>query len=140
MDVDSPYPKPKREDIYTKPERLPYPQKRIKFKHYGKLVEELIKKAIELEDDEERKTLIFSIANLMKKDYLTWNKESVDDEKIFKDLEILSGGKLKIKNAEDVQLEETRAILARNKKSASSNNNRKHYKNKNKNKNRNRKN
>jgi hypothetical protein len=141
LDVDSPYPKPKREDIYTKPERLPYPQKRIKFKHYGKLVEELIKKAIEIEDTDERKSLIFTIANLMKKDYLTWNKESVDDEKIFKDLEILSNGKLKVKNEEEVQLEETKAILARNKKSPANNNNRKHYnKNKNKNKNRNRKN
>lgn len=98
LDVDSPYPLPDREAIAKKPEKLAYPENNIKFKHYGKTIENLIEKAILIEEKEEKNALIKIIANLMKKTYLTFNRDSVNDELILADLKTLSQGKLQLED------------------------------------------
>jgi len=75
----------------------------------------MVSVAIEMEDGELKEILIQLIANHMKKSYLTWNKEAVSDEQIFKDLKILSNGKIDV-NFEDNKLTETKDILAKNKR------------------------
>lgn len=114
LDVDSPYPIPTRESVLAKPERLPYPNKHIKYKHYGKAVEDLIAAAIKLESEEEKVALTESIANLMKRSYLNWNRDSVNDEVIFAHLERLSEGQLKC--SEGFTLDQTNHILFKGKK------------------------
>lgn len=94
IDVDSPYPIPSRDEIRHKPEALPYPQHKIRFKHYGHIVEEMIQKAITVTNEETREKLKISIANFMKMAYTTWNKESVNDLQIISDLKELSKGEL----------------------------------------------
>lgn len=98
LDVDSPYPKPSRETFSEKPERLTYPRKNIRFGHYGKTVEILIEKAKQLPEGEEKLALLMMIANLMKRSYLTWNRDSVTDEVILEHLEMLSDGQIKLKD------------------------------------------
>lgn len=98
LDVDSPYPLPDREAIAKKPEKLAYPENNIKFKHYGKTIENLIEQAILIEEKEEKNALIRIIANLMKKTYLTFNRDSVNDELILADLKTLSQGKLQLED------------------------------------------
>ncbi|MBL1231670.1 MAG: hypothetical protein CMD31_11075 [Flavobacteriales bacterium] len=98
LDVDSPYPLPDREAIAKKPEKLAYPENNIRFKHYGKTIENLIDQAILLEEKEEKNALIRIIANLMKKTYLTFNRDSVNDELILADLKTLSQGKLQLED------------------------------------------
>src|SRR5580658_7519003 len=66
LDVDSPYPIKKREEIEKRPERLPYPQSKIKYKHYGKNVEALVAKAITTEDPEKKAGFTQCIGNFMK--------------------------------------------------------------------------
>lgn len=99
LDVDSPYPLPDREAIAKKPEKLAYPENNIRFKHYGKSIENLIEQAILLEEKEEKSALIRIIANLMKKTYLTFNRDSVNDELIIADLKTLSQGKLQLEDS-----------------------------------------
>lgn len=99
LDVDSPYPLPDREAIAKKPEKLAYPENNIRFKHYGKSIENLIDQAILLEEKEEKSALIRIIANLMKKTYLTFNRDSVNDELIIADLKTLSQGKLQLEDS-----------------------------------------
>lgn len=95
LDVDSPYPIPSKESLDTKPERVPYPSNRIKYKHYGKTVELMIERAKQITDEPERKSsMVASIANFMKMSYVTWNKDSVSDESIINDLKTLSSGEL----------------------------------------------
>ncbi len=95
LDVDSPYPIPSKESLDTKPQKVPYPLNKIKYKHYGKTVELMINKAREIKDEPERKTsMIASIANFMKMSYVTWNKDTVSDETIISDLKLLSNGEL----------------------------------------------
>lgn len=128
LDVDSPYPYPDKEKIFEKPKPLEYPQSNIRFKHYGKSVEAFISKAIEMQDGEEKTELIKTIANLMKKSYLTWNRESVDDDLIVSDLKLLSKGQLKLDDS--FKLEQTNDILALNvKKKTNTNHKNKNHKN-----------
>jgi len=97
LDVDSPYPKPSPETFTKRPDRVPYPRNNIRFKHYGKIVEDMIQKAVEMQEGEMKDTFVENIANVMKSFYITWNKDNVVDEVIFEQLQTLSKGKLKIK-------------------------------------------
>ncbi len=110
LDVDSPYPKPTPESIMVKPDPLSYPNTKFRYKHYGKTIPEFIQEAIKMADGEEKEALTESIANMMKRAYLNWNRDTVNDETILGQLEELSEGKLKLK--EGVELESTRSILA----------------------------
>lgn len=96
IDVESPYPKPEKEKLEAKPEKMPYPKTKIKFPFYGINIEKMIAHACEMPDGELKEIMAGMIANHMKKDYLSWNKAFVDDDTIFNHLKQLSDGKLKI--------------------------------------------
>ncbi len=114
LDIDSPYPKPTPEVLFEKPKRVPYSEYKIKYKHYGKIIELLIKEASGFEEGTEKDALVKLIANHMKKCYLTWNREVVSDEVIFSDLKKLSGGTLEV--PPDLRLADSRDILSKTKK------------------------
>ena len=96
IDVDSPYPTPDRTAIHPKPELLDYPQHRIRYKHYGHTIEKMIERARKIADPEKKKSMTQSIANFMKMAYVTWNKDSVEDDLIITDLGELSNGELQL--------------------------------------------
>lgn len=98
LDVDCPFPTPKAEHFLEKPRIVPYPQKNIRFKHYGRTVQILIAKAMEYEEGDEKDALVLSIANLMKRSYLNWNRDSVTDDVILNNLSQLSDGALTVKD------------------------------------------
>ena len=119
LDIDYPYDPPKRETFNELPKRVPYDFGKIKQRHYGKILESLIDKASVYEGGDEKEVLVKLLANHMKKCYLVWNKDSVEDDKIYADLEFLSKGRIK---CSDLGLTETKDILYR---SVNNNNNRK---------------
>ena len=121
LDIDYPYELVKPDTLWSKPDRIPYPMGRIRYRHYGKTLEKMIQKATEFEPGTEKEVLVKLLATQMKKSFLNWNKESVEDSKIFKDLEELSEGRI-ILSEEAVKLAESRTILARN-----NNNNKKNF-------------
>jgi len=110
LDIDYPYEVIKREDLYNRPGKLPYSQGKITYKHYGKNLENMIKKATQYEEGDQKEYLISLLANHMKKSFLTWNKENVDDRKIFKDMDDLSEGKI-VLDEESHKLAESKDIL-----------------------------
>ena len=115
LDIDSPYETITKEALTTKPNSLSYTQDNIRYKHYGKYMEWMINKAAEMEEGEEKESLIRLLANHMKKSYLTWNREVVNDEQIFLDLKELSKGRIDVQ-VEALKLSETRDILSKNRK------------------------
>ena len=123
LDVDSPYPTPTAEQFEEKPNKMPYPSQKIRFKHYGGGTERLIEKAVEMEEGEEKQALKESIANLMKKHYLTWGRSSVDDAQIISDMKRISRGKLEV--SEDLEMMATKDISPRNTTATNSKTNRK---------------
>ncbi|GHT17763.1 hypothetical protein FACS189429_2610 [Bacteroidia bacterium] len=110
LDIDFPYEILQAENLYTRPDKVPYKSSRIHYLHYGRTVEEMIEKAAEMPQGEERSELIVLVANQMKKCFLTWNKEAVDDSKIFDDLRELSYGKINI-SEEFLKLVESKDVL-----------------------------
>ncbi|MAT79683.1 MAG: methionyl-tRNA formyltransferase [Flavobacteriales bacterium] len=96
LDVDSPFAKPSKEIYEEKPEKLNYPQNHPRYRFYGNNIKKMIDVATSWEDGEMKKELIYVIANHMKKCFLKWNKDSVDDVIIFNHILELSNGKIKI--------------------------------------------
>lgn len=114
LEVDSPYPLPNREVIFEKPQKMDYPATENRFKHYGKSIKDLIDTAVKYEDGDEKNALIQIIVNLMKKTYLTFNQDSVEDKQILADLKLISKGQLTV--PETLQILGTNDILSMNKK------------------------
>ena len=96
LDVDSPYEKPIIEKLFEKPEPLAYPNSKIKYNHYGKVIELMIDEAVKMEEQELKSKLVIAIANQMKKSYVNWNLDTVEDEIILNQLTKLSKGKLSV--------------------------------------------
>lgn len=94
LEVDSPYPIPSREVLNQKPERLAYPQNFPKYRFYGNNIKYMIDVANRWENGEMKNALVIVIANHMKKSFLSWNKDTVEDAVIFQHLYELSDGKI----------------------------------------------
>jgi len=100
IDVDCPYEKPEKEVLEAKPDKLAYPQNYPKYRFYGNNIKRMIDVAINWEESELKEVLVFTIANHMKKNFLSWNKDTVEDVVILAHLDELSGGKLKVAAAQ----------------------------------------
>ena len=107
LDIDYPFEIVKKEDLVVKPEKLAYPNADFRYRHYGRFLEGMVKKVVEIEDEEEKKQLINLLAIQMKKDLNNWNKEGIEDQKIVDDLREYSNGAIDLK-VEDLRLGESR--------------------------------
>ena len=107
LDIDYPFEIVKKEDLVVKPEKLEYPNGALRYRHYGRFLEGMIKKAIEVENEGEKKQLINLLAIQMKKDLNNWNKEGVEDQKIVDDLREYTNGVIDLK-VEDLRLGDSR--------------------------------
>ena len=109
LDVESPYPKPIPNKLRPIAQKPSYPKRQMKYGQYGILLEKLIQYAAHLPYGEEKDYLAQLYANLMKRSYLTWNKDSVTDDVIKEQLLKMSNGRLQLK--EDQRLSSTKDIL-----------------------------
>ncbi len=101
LDVDAPYPMPSPEELAQRPEPLAYPQNFPKYRFYGNNIKRMIDVAIKWEDGDKKDGLVITIANHMKKSFLNWNKDTVENQVIFNHLFELSDGKINLKNSEE---------------------------------------
>ena len=69
LDIDYPYEIVKKEELDTRPPRLPYNNSRIRYRHYGKTLEHLIQKATAFEPGPEKDQLVRLLATQMKKSW-----------------------------------------------------------------------
>jgi phage baseplate assembly protein W len=114
LDVDSPYEKPEKEVLRAKPEPLAYPKSASKYRFYGTNIQTMIDTALTWDEGEAREALYYAIANHMKKCYLNWNKDSVEDAVIFDHLFELSDGKIDLKNCNE-SLSEVKDLMRKRK-------------------------
>jgi len=110
IDVESPFERPQKELLDMKPEKLAYPQNHPKYRFYGSNIKRMIDVAIQWEEGELKEVLVFTIANHMKKNFLSWNKDTVEDAVILAHLDELSEGKLKVA-ASQLPLSESSDLL-----------------------------
>ncbi len=96
IDIDSPYPTPTKETLTTKPNPIPLQKAPIKAAHYGRNIQNMIEVIAAREDDQVKTNMIKTLASYMKQQYLIWNKDSVSEETIFKDIYNLSEGRITV--------------------------------------------
>ena len=125
IDVDSPYDKPEREVLQARPEPLAYPQNFPKYRFYGNNIKTMIDVAITWEEGEMKEALKFTIANHMKKCFLNWNKDTVEDAVIFDHLFELSNGKLDLKSSTEALSDSSNLLRVKSKFSNSNKNSKK---------------
>ncbi|GGW26604.1 DUF4290 domain-containing protein [Arenibacter certesii] len=94
LNVESPFPITSKETLQKRPEPLKYPQNFPKYRFYGNNIKRMIDVAVKWEKGDKREGLEYAIANHMKKCYLNWNKDTVEDKNIFKHLYELSDGQI----------------------------------------------
>lgn len=128
LDIDYPCEVIKEEEFHVAPQPLPYRNSEIRNRHYGRIVEEMIEHALTLEDGEEREQFIELILVQMKKNYIAWNKDGVEDRKILEDLRIYTKGAIEISDRE-IMLNPGNN-MRNNQNNKRNNNNRKNFKRK----------
>ena len=121
LDADCPFDKPSKELLEEGPKPLEYPQNFPKYRFYGNNIKAMIDVANTWEAGELKKVLTFTIANHMKKCFLNWNKDTVEDAVIFSHLFELSKGKIDLRNStksltESTSLMRTKTKYSNNKK------------------------
>ncbi len=99
LEVESPYPAPTAEEIRKKPQVLPYPANKIKHRHLGRNLEQVLDKAIEETDEEKKQGFTQHIAYYMKLAYANWHKEPVQDDMIKTELAHITQGALQYEPA-----------------------------------------
>lgn len=124
LDVDSPYPCPTAEDVYKKPERLPYPQDNLPHRHLGKNIMAVLEKALDETNEEKKHGLTQAVGYYMKLAYANWHKEPVHDDMIKNELAEITGGKLKYETGGyRVHFDNNRNFKQRNNNNANNSNN-----------------
>ena len=96
LDVDSPYPRPTREELTIKPRRLEYSQERIAYKHYGKYVARILRKLRDEGETAGTPAAIDSLARYMRTKSFEYNQEHPNNEIIIKDIKQMSENGIEI--------------------------------------------
>lgn len=94
LDVDAPYPMPDRSILHVKPMKMEYTQKELKFKHYGRNIEILVKNAAAIQDPQEQKAAFIRIVRLMRSFYESWNRDLTSLETILQDIKVLTDNQI----------------------------------------------
>ena len=120
LDADSPYEIPTKEIYEERPEILEYPQNFPKYRFYGNNIKTMIDVANTWEEGELKEALLYTIANHMKKCFLNWNKDKVEDDVIYDHLFELSGGKINLKNSDEELADSSSLMRTKTKYNSSS--------------------
>lgn len=99
LDVASPYTIPTAETLSQKPARLPYPQKKLKYRHLGRNISNVMDKAVAESDDTKRGEFSQAIAYCMKLAYSNWHNEPVHEDMVREELHEISDGLLTYEGA-----------------------------------------
>lgn len=102
LDVDSPYDIPKPEDLTSRPDRVEYPKRKMRFGHYGKYTQNILENSKDISDEKEKKYLTRTMANFMKKQFLVYNNDAVENNVIANQLKELSNNELQVENPNDL--------------------------------------
>lgn len=92
LDIDYPCEVIRQADLQTQPDTVPYGGAPFRYRHYGRITQQMIEKAAAMPEGADRDRVIMLLANHMKKQMLAVNPDGVDDMKIFNDLADLSRG------------------------------------------------
>ena len=96
LDVDSPYPIPSPEILEVKPHKMEYPHGKIRFKHYGKNIEQALSTLKNIDDEAVKTQIAGNIAKYMRAKSYEYNQEHPNNEVIMKDIRLMSDNSVTI--------------------------------------------
>ena len=132
LDVDCPFPVPEKDTIVKKPEPIPYSSQPIKFRFYGRNLQNMVNKATNIENPEMKNEFLNLLASFMSNSSRNWNNENLTNQQLAEHLKSMSSSKLEINPEElEITLEQRRKKFFKPNNSGGSSNNNKFY-NKNK--------
>ncbi len=105
LDVDSPFPLPTKAEAFKKPEHIGYPRTGIKFRFYGRNLQNMTESIATIADEGAKQELLNSLASFMFNSSRAWNDEQLSNAAIAEHIQTLSSGKLKL-DADDFEVTE----------------------------------
>lgn len=96
LDIDFPCEVISEEEMKPEISKIPYNTQLLRFRHYGRNIQDMIRKVSEMENCVEKDQLIFLVANQMKKLLLQHNPENANDVRVFADIAEISNGSITI--------------------------------------------
>lgn len=92
LDIDGPYEAPQAEAINKKPEKIPYTASSFGRRHYGLVLQKMIRNVAAMENGEEKDLYVDLLSNHVKKLLTINNPENANDSQVFKDIAEISNG------------------------------------------------
>ena len=92
LDIDYPVEITKLSINTTRPTRLPYPQHKMRYRHYGTLVEQLIEKMEQLPEGILKQHTLKATANRMKRNLADWKGDGITNDKVAQDISEYTNG------------------------------------------------
>lgn len=94
LDIDYPVEITQLSINTTRPTRLPYPQHKMRYRHYGTLVEQLIEKMEQLPEGILKQHTLKATANRMKRNLADWKGDGITNDKVAQDITEYTNGKV----------------------------------------------
>jgi hypothetical protein len=77
--------------------KVEYPKPIRRYRHYGQYIQDLINKALAMEDGPKKQEFVRIIGSYMKTAYKQWNRNHyINDESVLEDIKIITKGELSI--------------------------------------------
>lgn len=96
LDIDFPCEVITPDKLNVTREKVPYSEGFVRYRNYGKSIQQMIKIVADMENSVDKDNMIFLLANQMKKVLLAVNPENSSDAKVFADIADISNGKIQI--------------------------------------------
>lgn len=94
LDIQYPFEITHHDKENTRPGKLSYPQGRIRFRHYGRLIEKAMNDLKEMPAGNKRDELTRLVANRMKRNLADWKGDGIEDSKVAFDIAYYTEGKV----------------------------------------------
>ena len=94
LDIDYPYEITRRTAEHVPPSKLSYPKGNIRFRHYGRLLEQSLAELAEMPEGPERERLARLIGNRMKRNLADWKGDGIQDAKVAHDIAFYTEGRV----------------------------------------------
>ena len=96
LDVECPFPIPIRKELAKKPEKIPYSTQPIRFRFYGRNLQNMVNKAAIMDESEIKSEFLNLLASFMSNSSRNWNNENLSNNQLADHLELMSGKKIAV--------------------------------------------
>ena len=94
LDVDSPFERPEEGEKERKPDKIPYSNSDFGRRHYGNVLQRLVREVSLMANSEEKDACVELLSNHIKKLLVVSNSENANNQQVFADLAAMSNGNI----------------------------------------------